>query len=349
MPALPEVHVCYADGTFRLPPGYTDHPPDRFASTAGDNLVEWAGRTCYDSALKTRGRSSADYHAHIHETGHASVWAHLVDTFEAQHPNPLFLYEVLGSLQNRPGVWVTEIGPAHVRFAASLRAVVEWPKHGVGSPDHLTGVLLRDRSARIRRQIVRHLAPKYPLVLGAVAAADAADRALKKDDALIQKFVVKAVAPRLDAERWVSLYLTGVSRRFLQDWVRHHYQANPSVRSTRYCDEGDSTQIVHPATAEAGLADYVTGVWEYAKAAYREVYRQLSDRGVDHKSARGAAGGVLPEATETRLVFSLSLFQARHILNLRLKQTSGPADPEVSRAASLVAEALRAPPVAWDV
>ena len=78
------VHTLYHDGQFFLPGYDTNHDPKKLASTPEENLIEYAGRLCYNSLHKA-GRTTPDYHTHLLETGHYSVHAH--------HN---FVYEVTG-------------------------------------------------------------------------------------------------------------------------------------------------------------------------------------------------------------------------------------------------------------
>lgn len=52
---------------------------DQLNGTNAENLIEFAGRTCYDSLGK--GRSSEDYHEHILDVGHGSVLEHAQFSF----------------------------------------------------------------------------------------------------------------------------------------------------------------------------------------------------------------------------------------------------------------------------
>lgn len=334
----PHVSVCYRPGRFVLPPRYAGKvPAGRLASTPGDNIAEFAGRLAYDSVTSVQGRPTPDYHAHIHETGHNSVYAHAVETFELDSPSPTYSLIHLLALAGRPGVWVTTAGAGRpVRFAVSLRAVLEWAAHGAmvtGTKSAAQAEVIDATNAALGRKAAELLAADYPLTLAPVLATPPTPywTHLRR---------VKAGMPQ---ERWISLYMEGLSRDCLQELVRHHYQTNPSVRSTRYCDEGESSQVLHPAlAADAELGELVAGHNDAARTLYRHVFRKLAAAGVDRKTARGAARSVLPGATETRLVYSLSEFQARHILALRADQSTGSADPEIVRLAGLVREVLRA-------
>lgn len=57
-----------------LPDELGEARSDQLKGTTGENIVECAGRTCYDSF--GTGRDSAAYHGHIKEVGHGSVTEH---------------------------------------------------------------------------------------------------------------------------------------------------------------------------------------------------------------------------------------------------------------------------------
>lgn len=333
----PKVEVVYDGSFFTLPDRYKDRvAPGRLAGSPGDNLVEFAGRLCYDAFPPERpGRESPDYHANVRKLRHHSLHAHLVDTYAADG-SPEEVAALTAALHCRPGVWVTDVGPDGLRFAASLRALIEWSDHG---PIVDTAARFADRvraaSAAALKACAASAAARYRL-----AAAD-----LPVPHGEVAKIDVRPDSALYDKEAWVSLYIEGVSRDVLQELVRHHWQTNPSVRSTRYVDEGTSAQIVHPELAalreDDPLRKEALALFGAAKLVYQKVFAGLKfGCGVADKSARGAARSCLPGATETRMVFSASLFQWRHILALRKNEATGAVDPEVKRLADLVAQAL---------
>lgn len=314
---------------------------DQMQGTAGERLSELSGRICYDSLGK--GRSSRDYVKHIVEVGHLSVLEHYnltVNLYPVKH------WEILKLLLNRPGLWVEPDGD-HLRLTLNLRTILEWDrwsrKQGLGPAAYTLG-------AGIRVLAEDHA----PNLLG-----KSPNPALDLDVAF-QSFgfeVWEVVEPFLGEEKWVSLYLSG-SRGYSHEMVRHGDRTAISQRSTRYVDEGGrpedgvppSPWIEHPLTsaflASEGpfvVKDPVTGeAVEYnlenpiyeGQRAYRIVAKQLEAwlkaRGVDkttaRKQARGAARGYLGNALQTEMIFSASVAQWKHILNMRL---SNAADAEI--------------------
>jgi len=153
----PLVTVLYNNNVFYLPLRYAETPKDRLASTPGDNLAEFSGRIAYDSFYNVKGRPTAAYHEHILDTKHHSVYAHVVETFTVTCKEPQTRYEVLMSLQSRPGVWVTAYTDSGFRMAVSLRAVLEWLQHGP-VPAESAGFSLRDRCHTLSFGIGRAIA-----------------------------------------------------------------------------------------------------------------------------------------------------------------------------------------------
>lgn len=316
----PLVHVLYTNGTFVLPPDAPPTPAGRLASTPGDNVCEYAGRICYDSLYAPTARPTPDYHVNVRAERHHSVYAHVVDTFEAKFDDsPLDPYGVLSALQLRPGVWVTRADPDRIRFCLSLRAVIEWADHGCAPDDRW--------ASAVYAALIRDLKPLYPMALAGLPVPGSFGPAASR---------VRKVAPETDYERWCSLLISGVSRDLLQELVRHHWQANPSVRSTRYCDESGARCVDHPFLTGPAL-EAAERARTASREAYTSVYEILTQNRVPKKTARGAARSCLTGATETKLVFSLSLFQARHLWSQR---SAAGAEPEIRRLADAIRTAL---------
>jgi thymidylate synthase ThyX len=310
---------------FTVPDKHKNHLPDRLASTPGDNIAEYAGKLCYDSLLKPKGRSSGPYHEHIHEVGHLSVYAHAVETFSVSYgKDPADGLAAMAALHCRPGVWVTSVSRVEFRFSISLRAIIEWEQHGPEGQNAATAACLHS-------MLLQYLRPQFPLTLAPVKADN-------EYPMVAPDLFIRPCDPLGEREQWVSLYMSGVSRDLLQELVRHHYQANPSVRSTRYCDESGAKTVMPPAAAHNAHARGIALFARiYAQRNYTAMFTAAKDLGLNEKAARGVARSCLLGATETELVYSLSRFQAKHILGLRVRPH---ADQEISDLADKMREAL---------
>lgn len=137
------------------------------------------------------------------------------------------------------------------------------------------------------------------------------------------------LSPDDTRERWLSFYITGVSRNLTHELVRHGDWTGISQRSTRFCDESESPIAWHP------LMDVTNAEWyaDLARSGYRLAMARLRERGVPLKQARGAARGLLPSALSTSLVFSASVEQWRHILRLR---GASDADQEIQNLSGII-------------
>jgi len=165
---------------------------------------------------------------------------------------------------------------------------------------------------------------------------------------------------------FMNFQVTGVSRTLTHELVRHRVGTGISQESQRYVDAKDMRFIVPPllanaVIAEAGripasssdlrnvsvettdaLLDFMKvcgdGVESYIKqqefltAAAKSIEGDEKAIVSAKKRANEAARAVLPNACETRLVWTMNMRTARHIMLLRGDE---PADLEIRRLAAL--------------
>lgn len=156
-----------------------------------------------------------------------------------------------------------------------------------------------------------------------------------------------------------DLLITGVSRSLTHELVRHRTGTGISQLSQRYVDES-TADFVEPAiiSEDAALHERWLGAIETAHQAYTELVAGLAakvereheelKRTARLKMAREAARSVLPNATETKLLFSANARALRWIMALR---GSDGAEPEIRRLAVALARVMRveAPNLFGDV
>lgn len=138
-----------------------------------------------------------------------------------------------------------------------------------------------------------------------------------------------------------DLLLTGVTRSFTHELVRHRAGTAFSQLSQRYVDES-TADFVEPAViaADAELHETWLRSIEASHAAYMELVEALARRVQEQhpdlprtqrlKMAREAARSVLPNATETKVMFSANARALRWIVTLRGGEG---AEPEIRRFA----------------
>jgi thymidylate synthase (FAD) len=138
-----------------------------------------------------------------------------------------------------------------------------------------------------------------------------------------------------------NFIITGVSRSFSHELVRHRAGVAISQISQRYVDESE-VDFVEPEVI-AGDPE-MHAIWEQTMQRTHEAYVALAERlakriEAEHpdlskrekrKMAREAARSVLPNATETKISFSANTRALRHIIELRGAEGT---EPEIRRFA----------------
>lgn len=146
-----------------------------------------------------------------------------------------------------------------------------------------------------------------------------------------------------------DLLITGVSRSLTHELVRHRAGTGISQLSQRYVDES-TADFVEPDIVAADPA--LHAIWlraiETMHGAYNDLVDGLAERVArEHpdlprtqrrKMAREAARSVLPNATETKLLFSANARALRWIITLRGGEG---AEPEIRKLAVTLARLMR--------
>jgi thymidylate synthase (FAD) len=145
-----------------------------------------------------------------------------------------------------------------------------------------------------------------------------------------------------------SFILTGVSRAFTHQLVRHRVGFAFSQLSQQYHDENDATFVMPNII---GRFENLAESWRHSvrqsKRAYRELlshlqseaYKKLTplEKKEFHRAVRTAARSVLPNATETKIFITANARAIRHFLAVR---GGIPGDEEMRTVSALILEAL---------
>jgi thymidylate synthase (FAD) len=130
----------------------------------------------------------------------------------------------------------------------------------------------------------------------------------------------------LEHVNW-SFVLTGISRAFSHQLVRHRVGFAFSQLSQQYHDERDAV-FVEPADLAkfpAARAAWLTAI-TMARQAYRDILDQLApveagsvpkEQKEIRRAIRSAARSVLPNATETKIFFTANARALRHFFQVR--------------------------------
>ncbi|MEK6799418.1 MAG: FAD-dependent thymidylate synthase [Planctomycetota bacterium] len=143
-----------------------------------------------------------------------------------------------------------------------------------------------------------------------------------------------------------NFILTGVSRSFTHELVRHRAGFGYSQLSQRYVDESVA-EFVEPdcIAADPELHEVWRRAVEHAQEAYVRLveglarkFADVSDKTLRRKLARQAARSVLPNATETKIFVTANARALRHFIELRCNEA---AETEIRIVAGLMLDVLR--------
>lgn len=135
----------------------------------------------------------------------------------------------------------------------------------------------------------------------------------------------------------VSCYITGISRSCAHELTRHRHLSFSQL-SQRYVPDTDADVVVPPGIAgEPRLEGLFLAAADASRASYLELLAGLEaglagtpNAVLRRKQARQAARGVLPDATETRIVVTGNYRAWRHFVAVRASEH---ADLELRRLA----------------
>jgi thymidylate synthase (FAD) len=142
----------------------------------------------------------------------------------------------------------------------------------------------------------------------------------------IRKLIRNQHESVLEHATW-TVVISGVSRAFTHQLVRHRVGFAFSQLSQQYHDESNIRFVIPPGIER--MPDLVQ-IWEHAmrdsQAAYRKILAQLSTRTTrpplessreELRAIRSAARSVLPNASETVIVATINARALRHFLRVR--------------------------------
>lgn len=247
---------------------------DQLQGTVREQLSELGGRACYDSV--GTGRSSIDYHKHIQEVGHLSVYEHAHMTVLVNLPLEALIF------LNRPGLWVENRFEDGFRVTFNPRNILDWDmwSEQIGVDDFIG----RPSSFKIGDLLSLHAETAYPMMV--------APRARQGPVFVGYRHFSGVAEPETDEEKWVSMFMVG-SRGFSHELVRHGDRTGISQR----CLAGDTAvTFVHKNgnafSGKAGPKGRTLG-WLYSRMQdprLSKVVGKLRPRVLDEKTCLFTSG-----------------------------------------------------------
>ncbi len=143
-----------------------------------------------------------------------------------------------------------------------------------------------------------------------------------------------------------NFVITGVSRSFTHELIRHRAGFGYSQLSQRYVDESQ-TDFVEPECIadDPEMHEIFKTAVEDAQAAYVKLvnglekhFESVEDKTLRRKMARQAARSVLPNATETKIFVTANARALRHFIELRANEH---AETEIRVVAAKMLEMLK--------
>jgi thymidylate synthase (FAD) len=135
----------------------------------------------------------------------------------------------------------------------------------------------------------------------------------------IAKLITSGHESVLEHAVW-TLLISGVSRSFTHQIVRHRAGFSFSQLSQQYHDESDADFVIPPGLNGRAKEEWTKAMVEL-KALYARLRQVSTPEKMDSREAlrmqRSIARSVLPNATETCIVVSANARAIRHFLNVR--------------------------------
>lgn len=125
----------------------------------------------------------------------------------------------------------------------------------------------------------------------------------------------------------ISFAISGVSRSLTHELVRHRVGVAYSQLSQRYVGP-EHLAFVVPVDMIQSLRDGEHQDWLVSLNVAAQVYRDYCEKHGKSKKTMQAARSILPNCTETKLVFTANVRSLRHLIELR---TGEGAEPEIRR------------------
>ena len=143
-----------------------------------------------------------------------------------------------------------------------------------------------------------------------------------------------------------NFIITGVSRSFTHELVRHRAGFGYSQLSQRYVDESVADFVEPDCIADdPELHEVWRAAIEHAQEAYirlveglQEKFATVEDRTLRRKMARQAARSILPNATETKIFVTANARALRHFIELRCNEH---AETEIRVVAGKILQILQ--------
>lgn len=339
------------NGKLTVDPSLFNPRSHHLRGNSKENLIEVAGRICYDSFDQEKTRNSVEYHKHIVEVRHTSVLGHsMVHFFIEQAATKEWCYH----LSHEPG-WYLSLTEMKIngRIYNMINANVRFLERMNNKSKCYIPLLAT---------VIQKATDIYPLIMNSHTVWNSYQSSSNSDILFDPELTMLALNGKLKfhadeevtsyplSQYWISVLISG-SRSWSHEHVRHSYESAISQRSTRYVEENitesfiphpyyeQAIQIVNGCDKPMYLKTEAENLIETSHQAYMACFEQVQNmliaNGVDKftakKQARGAAARFLPMGLKTEMVFSATLREWKTIFEQRINPA---ADKEIDLVTS---------------
>lgn len=286
------------------------------------SLIEYAGRTCFDTREKSDPKTQDEFIKRLIRKGHHSVIEHSFVAFEVAFDHPEDTIDFLSDIVNVEGLPLSVTpnnDPMDLRFIVSgnfrqYRDVYVQHTNPSKIIDHMILSL-----KGLYEPVFYDLHPFIPV------------------EAL--SYNIKGPFFRPDSDwdeksrrrhNWASFFIVG-SRVMSHQFVRHR-RISPSQRSQRFVAE-DKQSYITPLSINKADDIRITSFYSTAINAAWNAYENITRRKVKREDARY----ILPNACKTQMVMSGPIWGWKHFVDLR---TDSHAQEEIRKIAFVIQEEL---------
>jgi hypothetical protein len=291
-----------------------------YQGSSHENLCEYAGRICYKSGFYgKKNRQSKEYHEHIINSKHHSIYGHSMLTFKFNNFSDYanFCVQFAGipgwyPSKSKNGCYIT----INFRFIENMANKI--------NPE----------CEDIFKYIYKFFNFYAPNIFNK-------KEIISDSNSNFNIECVNDVSKLDPVHTWYTFEIV-TSRRIAQELTRHSFQSAISMESSRYVPIMYNSLIVHPLLNQSIFYDKFMQLKELTDNLYKviedNIYCYLINLGRDNsfskKQARGAATGSQLMSQSCSIVYSCSKFELENqIFKQRLNDS---ADMEINHLVSLM-------------
>lgn len=285
-------------------------------------IIERAGRVCYKAEERITDTSADAFLERLIYQKHESVLEHgdyifLLDDYHILDSVVYGLNDLMSRTGKAPMLSYTNVGGDRPIVSGNVRAWRELIASGSGAAYYFTGAI------------------------DPIFTADLIPAAERIDDPRVHQIryadLVGTVERKTHLRQTVRFV---VDRGVTHEFVRHRAMSF-SQESTRFCNYSDGRfggeiTVIHPCFLQEGSEAY--SLWKRSCLSNEAEYFALLNMRLKPQEARD----VLPHSTKAELVVTGTLGQWNHFFNLRARQTTGKAHPQVVEVAAPLMEEMTA-------